>query len=111
MNRNMTFDSMMETTDHCKMIFTELFFRGKTLTAKEIASALGTTTNSIRSRISEIRNLGFTVRCVTTDGKNFAYTSDVPHPDETAMARRAGIGGFYHPMPFKVEGEVEVDHV
>lgn len=111
MNKNMTLESMMEKTDHCKMIFTELFFRGKTLTAKEIATALNTSTNSIRSRISEIRNLGFTIRCVTTDGKNFAYTSDYPHPDEVANARRVGVGGFYHPMPLKVEGEVEIDHI
>lgn len=111
MNRNMTFDSMMNTTVHCKMIFTELFFRGKILTAKEIAGALNTSTNSVRSRISEIRNLGYVIRCVTTDGKNFAYTSDYPHPDEVATARRIGVDGFYHPMPLKVEGEFDIDHV
>ena len=107
----MTFDSMMDNTMHCKMIFTELFFRQKVLTAKQIATALGTTTNSVRSRISEIRNLGFTVRCLSNDGKTFAYTSDVPSPDETALARRAGLIGFYHPSPYRVEGEVEIDTV
>lgn len=111
MNRNMTFDSMMDNTLHCKVIFTELFFRQKTLTAKEIAKVLGTTTNSVRSRISEIRNLGFTVRCLTNDGKNFAYSSDFPQPDEVANARRVGLAGFYHPEPLRVDGDIEIDHV
>ncbi len=102
MNRNMTFDSMMDKTLHCKTIFTDLFFRQKTVTAKEFAAVLGTSPNSIRSRISEIRNIGFTVRCVTTDGKNFAYEADVPTTQEVALARRNGLDGFYHPMPMRV---------
>lgn len=91
----------MKTATHCETIFTNLFLRGERLTSKEIASALGTSTNSIRSRISELRNKGLVIACVKSGTKDFAYESAEMGLEEIAAARKAGVEGFYYPAPVK----------
>lgn len=91
----------MKTATHCETIFTNLFIRGNALTSKEIAAMLGTSPNSIRSRISELRNRGLTVICVNDGGDRFHYEASVPSLGEVALAREEHLPGFYNPAPIR----------
>ena len=97
--KNVTVNDMMNRTIHCNMIFTTLFLNGKIATSKQFADSLNTSMSSVRSRISELRNLGLTIRCVADGGHNFHYVAGAPTRAEVAYARTVHVEGFYNPAP------------